>query len=64
MAVAVIKLSLCSRLRQNFVEVYELKGDQHEFENIATTADPSLLASLKDDLMKLESCSGAACSGA
>ena len=49
---------------QNFVEVYELTGDHYEFENIATTADPSLLASLKDDLTKLESCSGTGCSGA
>ena len=49
---------------QNFVEVYELTGDRYEFENVATTADPTLLASLKDDLMRLESCSGSTCNGA
>ncbi|KAK7098810.1 N-acetylglucosamine-6-sulfatase-like [Littorina saxatilis] len=45
----------------NFVEAYELTGDRHEFENIATTGDPTLMASLKDDLMRLESCSGTLC---
>ncbi|KAK7486445.1 hypothetical protein BaRGS_00022369 [Batillaria attramentaria] len=45
----------------NFVEVYELTGDRYEFENVATTADPSLLASLKGDLARLTGCSGSTC---
>ncbi|XP_076471458.1 N-acetylglucosamine-6-sulfatase-like [Babylonia areolata] len=45
----------------NFVEVYELTGDHYELENLVSKADPSLLASLKDDLKRLEACSGASC---
>lgn len=45
----------------NFVEVYELTGDHYEFENIADTADPTVLASLKADLVKLETCAGTSC---
>ncbi|PVD33227.1 hypothetical protein C0Q70_04478 [Pomacea canaliculata] len=46
---------------EEFVEVYELTGDHYEFENLAQTADPTLLTSLKNDLQRLLGCKGASC---
>ncbi|KAL8565413.1 hypothetical protein ACOMHN_029106 [Nucella lapillus] len=45
----------------NFVEMYELTGDRYEFKNLAQSADPSLLTSLKADLKRLEVCQGPSC---
>ncbi|KAK6189731.1 hypothetical protein SNE40_001730 [Patella caerulea] len=45
----------------NFVEVYDLDKDPHEFDNIVNTADQQLIAILKQELFDLSRCSGIAC---
>ena len=44
-----------------FVELYDLKADPYEMENIAATADESLLAHLSGWLHSLETCAGSQC---
>ena len=44
-----------------FVELYDLHMDPFQMENIATTADPALLAYLSDWLHNLKTCAGAQC---
>jgi len=43
------------------VELYDMKADPYQLENIASTADPSLLADLSERLHALLSCSGSQC---
>ncbi|XP_059142320.1 N-acetylglucosamine-6-sulfatase-like isoform X1 [Physella acuta] len=45
----------------NFVEVYDLKADPYELNNIAKTASPDLLTKLSQDLADLSLCSGSTC---
>nr|KAG5699462.1 hypothetical protein BaRGS_016308 [Batillaria attramentaria] len=45
-----------------FVEMYNMTVDPYEFTNIANTADPTLVQSLRDDLDRLIRCSGSSCS--
>jgi arylsulfatase A-like enzyme len=44
-----------------FVELYDLVNDPFEMENIAQTADKTLLSSLSQWLHALSKCSGSAC---
>ncbi|XP_066570395.1 glucosamine (N-acetyl)-6-sulfatase (Sanfilippo disease IIID), b [Amia ocellicauda] len=46
---------------ESFVEVYNLTSDPHQLENILKKVDPSLLQSMNQRLIRLQSCTGAAC---
>ncbi|XP_047425105.1 glucosamine (N-acetyl)-6-sulfatase (Sanfilippo disease IIID), b [Mugil cephalus] len=46
---------------ESFVEVYDLKKDQHQLVNIVKTVDPSVLQTMNQRLIKLQSCSGDSC---
>lgn len=46
---------------QSFVEVYDLKADPHQLENIVKKVDPAVLQTMNQRLIKLQSCEGATC---
>ena len=48
--------------QDGFVELYDLKTDPYEMENIAATADKSLLQHLSEWLHALSTCAGQQCS--
>jgi hypothetical protein len=48
--------------QDGFIELYDLKNDPYELENIASRADKTLLANLSNLLHALSDCSGAQCS--
>lgn len=46
---------------QSFVEVYNLTSDPHQLENIVKKVDPTLLQTMNQRLIKLQSCVGVSC---
>ncbi|ESO99586.1 hypothetical protein LOTGIDRAFT_238806 [Lottia gigantea] len=46
---------------ENFVEVYDLAKDPHEFVNLRNSTDQQLLTTFKQELYKLVHCSGSGC---
>ncbi|KAM6903019.1 glucosamine (N-acetyl)-6-sulfatase (Sanfilippo disease IIID), b [Xenentodon cancila] len=44
-----------------FVEVYNLTSDPHQLQNIVKTVDPSVLQTMNQQLIKLQSCVGKSC---
>lgn len=48
-------------LLQSFVEVYDLKSDPHQLENVVKKVDPSVLQVMNQRLIKLQSCRGQGC---
>lgn len=46
---------------QHFVELYELNSDPWELTNLVSTADPTLVQTLKQELSTLKACSGSTC---
>lgn len=48
---------------QSFVEMYDLKSDPHQLENIVKKVDPSVLQVMNQRLIKLQSCQGNSCRG-
>lgn len=54
---------LCLFPLQSFVEVYDLKSDPHQLENVVKKVDPSVLQVMNQRLIKLQSCHGESCHG-
>lgn len=54
---------LCCPPPQSFVEMYDLKSDPHQLENIVKKVDPSVLQVMNQRLIKLQSCQGQSCRG-
>lgn len=52
---------LCRFLLQSFVEMYDLKSDPHQLENVVKKVDPSVLQVMNQRLIKLQSCQGQSC---
>ena len=48
-------------LSTGFVELYDLRNDPHQLENLAGVADPEVLAHFSEFLQKLESCRADEC---
>ncbi|XP_056874964.1 glucosamine (N-acetyl)-6-sulfatase (Sanfilippo disease IIID), b [Takifugu flavidus] len=48
---------------ESFVEMYDLKSDPHQLENIVKKVDPSVLQVMNQRLIKLQSCQGQSCRG-
>ncbi|CAG05364.1 unnamed protein product, partial [Tetraodon nigroviridis] len=46
---------------ESFVEVYDLKSDPHQLENVVKKVDPSVLQVMNQRLIKLQSCQGQSC---
>uniref|UniRef100_A0A3Q0S2S6 N-acetylglucosamine-6-sulfatase n=1 Tax=Amphilophus citrinellus TaxID=61819 RepID=A0A3Q0S2S6_AMPCI len=46
---------------ESFVEVYNLTADMHQLENIVKKVDPSVLQTMNQRLIKLQSCMGDSC---
>lgn len=46
---------------QSFVEMYDLKSDPHQLENVVRKVDPSVLQVMNQRLIKLQSCQGQSC---
>lgn len=46
---------------ESFVEVYDLKADPHQLENIVKKVDPAVLQTMNQRLIKLQSCEGSSC---
>ncbi|KAM3600590.1 uncharacterized protein V6R79_025502 [Siganus canaliculatus] len=46
---------------ESFVEFYNLTSDPHQLENIVKKVDPSVLQSMNERLIKLQSCQGQSC---
>ncbi|XP_036383342.1 N-acetylglucosamine-6-sulfatase-like [Megalops cyprinoides] len=46
---------------ESFVEVYDLTSDPHQMENILKKVDPTLLQTMNQRLIKLQSCEGSTC---
>lgn len=54
-------LSLLPLPPQAFVEMYDLKSDPHQLENIVKKVDPSVLQVMNQRLIMLQSCEGESC---
>lgn len=52
---------LCRFPLQSFVEMYDLKSDPHQLENVVKKVDPSVLQVMNQRLIKLQSCKGETC---
>ncbi|XP_069038160.1 glucosamine (N-acetyl)-6-sulfatase (Sanfilippo disease IIID), b isoform X1 [Lepisosteus oculatus] len=46
---------------ESFVEVYNLTSDPHQLENVVKKVDPTLLQTMNQRLIKLQSCLGESC---
>uniref|UniRef100_A0A3B3S882 N-acetylglucosamine-6-sulfatase n=1 Tax=Paramormyrops kingsleyae TaxID=1676925 RepID=A0A3B3S882_9TELE len=46
---------------ESFVEVYNLTADPHQLENIVKKVDPTLLQTMNQRLIRLQSCVGSSC---
>lgn len=46
---------------ESFVEMYDLKSDPHQLENVVKKVDPSVLQVMNQRLIKLQSCRGETC---
>uniref|UniRef100_A0AAY4AZR7 N-acetylglucosamine-6-sulfatase n=1 Tax=Denticeps clupeoides TaxID=299321 RepID=A0AAY4AZR7_9TELE len=46
---------------ESFVELYNLTADPHQLENIVKKVDPTLLQTMNQRLIKLQSCAGSSC---
>ncbi|KAK7490756.1 hypothetical protein BaRGS_00017985, partial [Batillaria attramentaria] len=46
---------------ENFVELYEINSDPWELTNLAKTANPALVQTLKHELSTLKACAGSTC---
>ncbi|XP_077352948.1 glucosamine (N-acetyl)-6-sulfatase (Sanfilippo disease IIID), b isoform X2 [Festucalex cinctus] len=46
---------------ESFVEVYDLRSDPHQLENIVKKVDPAVLQVMNQRLIQLQSCQGAGC---
>lgn len=59
--ISVQNLASFSPRPQSFVEVYDLKADPHQLENIVKKVDPAVLQTMNQRLIKLQSCEGKSC---
>lgn len=55
------KLTFAVSPLQSFVEMYDLKSDPHQLENVVKKVDPSVLQAMNQRLIKLQSCKGQSC---